>query len=163
MRIYDLGANSFGLEYSVNSKANVSDGERGLGLEGTGRQTTIAFNGPVYGFGSYWTVGNQGANFIATKSWTVELLFEGGATSGVMSLNYDATVIDDFVSLGWFGWRSDAAITKVIITGNYVAMDGLQVETIPVPEPSTFIAGALLALPFGVQGFRYLRNRKRAV
>ncbi len=32
-----------------------------------------------------------------------------------------------------------------------------------VPEPSTFIAGALLALPFGVQGIRYLRNRKRAV
>jgi len=31
-----------------------------------------------------------------------------------------------------------------------------------VPEPTTFIAGALLALPFGVQGVRYLRNRKRA-
>lgn len=31
-----------------------------------------------------------------------------------------------------------------------------------VPEPSTFIGGALLALPFGVQGVRYLRNRKRA-
>jgi len=31
-----------------------------------------------------------------------------------------------------------------------------------VPEPSTWVAGALLALPFGVQGVRYLRNRKRA-
>jgi hypothetical protein len=31
-----------------------------------------------------------------------------------------------------------------------------------VPEPSTFIAGALLALPFGAHGIRFLRQRKRA-
>ncbi len=42
-----------------------------------------------------------------------------------------------------------------------VYIDNIQVAA--VPEPSTFIAGALLALPFGVQGIRYLRNRKRAV
>jgi len=30
-----------------------------------------------------------------------------------------------------------------------------------VPEPSTFIAGAFLALPFGLQGIRWLRNRKQ--
>jgi len=30
----------------------------------------------------------------------------------------------------------------------------------PVPEPSTCLAGALLAIPFGLQGIRYLRNRK---
>jgi hypothetical protein len=36
------------------------------------------------------------------------------------------------------------------------------VEGVPVPEPSTFIAGALLAFPFGLQGFRYFRNRRRA-
>ncbi len=31
----------------------------------------------------------------------------------------------------------------------------------PVPEPSTVVAGALLLLPFGLHGFRYLRNRKQ--
>ena len=31
----------------------------------------------------------------------------------------------------------------------------------PIPEPSTCIAGALLAIPFGLQGIRYARNRKR--
>ncbi len=31
-----------------------------------------------------------------------------------------------------------------------------------VPEPSTFIAGALLALPFGARGIRCFRDRKRA-
>ena len=32
---------------------------------------------------------------------------------------------------------------------------------VPVPEPSTYLAGALLLTPFGVHGARYLRNRKQ--
>ena len=32
----------------------------------------------------------------------------------------------------------------------------------PVPEPSTYLAGALLLLPFGLQGIRHLRCRKQA-
>lgn len=31
-----------------------------------------------------------------------------------------------------------------------------------VPEPSTVIAGVLLLLPFGLQGMRFLRNRRAA-
>jgi hypothetical protein len=31
----------------------------------------------------------------------------------------------------------------------------------PVPEPSTFVAGALLVIAFGVQGVRRLRQRKQ--
>jgi hypothetical protein len=34
-------------------------------------------------------------------------------------------------------------------------------EASPVPEPTTYIAGALLLLPFGLQGIRHLRNRKQ--
>ena len=41
-------------------------------------------------------------------------------------------------------------------------VDDFTINATPIPEPSTFIAGALLALPFGLQGVRYLRNRKRA-
>lgn len=44
----------------------------------------------------------------------------------------------------------------------YFRLDDIKLEGVAVPEPSTFVAGALLALPFGVQGVRYLRNRKRA-
>ena len=32
--------------------------------------------------------------------------------------------------------------------------------SVPVPEPSTYLAGVLLLLPFGLQGIRSLRNRK---
>lgn len=53
---------------------------------------------------------------------------------------------------GW-GFHSPSA-------GAYgLAFDG---TISPIPEPSTFIAGALLVLPFGIQGIRYLRNRSRA-
>ena len=34
-------------------------------------------------------------------------------------------------------------------------------DNVAVPEPSTYLAGALLALVFGVQGFRTLRSRKQ--
>ena len=34
-------------------------------------------------------------------------------------------------------------------------------DTTPVPEPSTYIAGALLLLPFGAQTLRHLRSRKQ--
>jgi len=43
-----------------------------------------------------------------------------------------------------------------------LAIDDFTFTATAVPEPSTLLAGALLALPFGVQGVRYLRNRKRA-
>lgn len=40
---------------------------------------------------------------------------------------------------------------------------GLFTHGTVVPEPSTYIAGALLLLPFGAQAVRRLRMRKRVV
>jgi hypothetical protein len=53
---------------------------------------------------------------------------------------------------GWGFFSSASGVNGLAFGGTISA----------VPEPTTFIAGALLALPFGVQGVRYLRNRKRA-
>jgi hypothetical protein len=39
-------------------------------------------------------------------------------------------------------------------------VDDFTISASPIPEPSTFIAGALLGLPFALQRFRRLRNRK---
>jgi hypothetical protein len=41
-----------------------------------------------------------------------------------------------------------------------LAIDNITFTATPVPEPSTYIAGALALLPFGLQGIRALRNRK---
>ena len=48
---------------------------------------------------------------------------------------------------GGNGWEWDRTILDAQITA--------------VPEPSTIIAGVLLAVPFGMQGIRSLRNRKK--
>jgi len=42
-----------------------------------------------------------------------------------------------------------------------VGIDNIDFTASAVPEPSTYLAGALLVLPFGVQGIRYLRTCKR--
>lgn len=41
-------------------------------------------------------------------------------------------------------------------------MDAIGYDLAAVPEPSTYLAGALLLLPFGLHGFRQLRSRKPA-
>lgn len=51
---------------------------------------------------------------------------------------------------------------NIATSGPAFRLDDIILTGAAVPEPSTLIAGALLALPFGLQGFRYLRNRKRA-
>jgi len=62
------------------------------------------------------------------------------------------------VSFRIYGYSSEGStgtwrIDNVEVFGSIAAV---------VPEPSTWVAGALLALPFGVHGVRCLRNRKRA-
>jgi hypothetical protein len=61
-------------------------------------------------------------------------------------------------------WLRIVALAPTIGSDNRdtFGIDNFSLSYSAVPEPSTFIAGALLALPFGVQGVRYLRNRKRA-
>lgn len=66
-----------------------------------------------------------------------------------------------------------------IPTGTYVGFEDLPASNPPdynyadeqyvftdvsmaVPEPTTVITGALMAIPFGFQGLRFLRNRKQA-
>ncbi len=43
---------------------------------------------------------------------------------------------------------------------NAVAIDDLNVQLAIVPEPSTFVAGVLLAIPVGIHGVRYMRSRR---
>ena len=58
--------------------------------------------------------------------------------------------------------NSDVAFSKVIAKSTSYAFefDNVAFNTTPVPEPSTYLAGAMLALPVVVQGVRRMRNRK---
>ena len=53
--------------------------------------------------------------------------------------------------------------TTTIGVGDYLGISlKIDATPAPVPEPSTNIAGALLLLPFGLQGIRHFRSRKQA-
>ncbi len=90
----------------------------------------------------------------------------GGAASGVTSVDIgiaegSSTPVGASLGLTGTGSVYSDFIWTTLNDDTPKALNSGQVITV-VPEPSTFIAGALLGLPFGVQGVRYLRNRKRA-
>jgi hypothetical protein len=82
----------------------------------------------------------------AITSVTVNGATTMGGFSGA-NVSFDA----DNIYVNWQGLNFDSS-TIVSLDVGFGA----------VPEPSTFIAGALLAFPFGLQGARWLRNRKQA-
>ncbi len=125
-----------------------------------------AFLGSVslLGYGSLGSEGIYPQNRGIAAVGNYWLTYSGGTLSGWDSsgnrvdtaiLNGAGTSFDSHFSLSY-------ANGKVFIVdqagGNWRGYDVVE----PVPEPSTYLAGALLALVFGVQGFRTLRNRKTA-
>ena len=61
--------------------------------------------------------------------------------------------------------NSTLSFDRVVATSSEYAFEldniAYSADPAPVPEPSTYFAGALLALVFGVQGVRSLRSRKQ--
>jgi len=57
----------------------------------------------------------------------------------------------------------NVATWGVHATGNYDELFRNALATVgtPIPEPSTYLAGALLLAPFGASAIRSLRNRKQ--
>jgi len=65
----------------------------------------------------------------------------------------------------WTASSTSAAFTaiydnNIVAQGNDFALD--DISLVPVPEPTTMIAGALLLLPFGASTLRILRKRQTA-
>lgn len=82
--------------------------------------------------------------------------------SSILFLNNAANILFQLrdnsitaVNGGTVGTSGSSRIDNFVISG----------DTLPiaaVPEPATYLAGALLLLPFGVHGIRYFRNRKHS-
>lgn len=87
--------------------------------------------------------GNLAANRALVSATVSALSIADGATIWIRWNDFNATGADDGLAIDDFS----------------IAAKGAEAV---VPEPSTYLAGLLLALPFGVHGVRYLRNRKRA-
>ena len=90
------------------------------------------------------------ADHLGTKNLTLNTLTSWTYT---FSAN-DLSALNSYASQGSWGFLIDPDCHFDVgdITFTYTT----------VPEPSTFIAGALLAIPFGLQGARCWRNRRHS-
>jgi hypothetical protein len=101
-----------------------------------------------------------------TSGTLVNTVTTGLPANSVSGLGYDNNNGTFWLSSG-FG---DDRIRQFSSTGTLLAtfssgsdwINGLDVVS-AVPEPSTYLAGAILLLPFGAQAVRRLRTRKEAV
>jgi hypothetical protein len=113
---------------------------------GTTYLVVAQFSKTLSGAANPYTTANLWVNPVYTSSGTPNAtLTQGG--SGLTT------------SLSSFGFRS-----ANLDTGDKVYYDTLRIGTtwadvVPVPEPATFIAGALLVLPFGASTIRFIRKR----
>ena len=130
MMIYNPTTSPWGLNPS-GINAGVSDGSQAFGLNNRGDSITINFNSPVTAFGGYFAA--------AFGDSTIGL-------NGLVSFSFSDGSSDNFTysdpsnlnpsPLVWDGWTFSTPISSVTISGNDLAMDGLQAIA-PVPEPTT--------------------------
>jgi hypothetical protein len=140
---------------SVPTDGNPSDplGARGHSWLGPGR-VTFTFDVPHTAAGLVWTDGD---------GQTFAEFFRGGTSLGIIGpLNLadgsnSGTIEEDT----FFGATDPLGITSIRVwnTAGGIEVDHVQFgDMAPVPEPSTYIAGALLFLPFGAHLVRRLRG-----
>ncbi len=128
-----------------------------------------------------------GANYNGTSrigvSWGTDRV-KGGGDDIVYTSGNGTTLVDELVYVGvgnawWPGGGDpdpanpllgrqgsmDAAASSIVgveITGSYSILGNTGSDTVTVvPEPSTYIAGALLLLPFGASTIRILRKNRQ--
>jgi hypothetical protein len=103
--------------------------------------------------------------------------FTGGAGAAIVSMGVQESASADIVaalgsqngsSLGTAGLGDSVQLVPALESATSLAefcqtRPTYSADPVPVPEPSTYLAGALLALAFGVQAIRYRKNRKQTV
>jgi hypothetical protein len=131
--------------YSLNLPAN--------GLQnGSPDGFALSHSGTVIQFLSYEGVFSATAGAAIGQNSTDIGIFESDSTPAGSSLGL-VGVGANYADFTWASFSNDDTHTRGAVNFN-------QTITAAVPEPSTFIAGALLLLPFGARGIRYLRNQK---
>ena len=137
-----------------------------MAVNGAGNSGLLVWGQTVSGL----TVGQQYEFSLWLSSWdsvspaivdvqidsVTQATFNAPAATGVW-VNY---------SFLWTASSTSAAFTaiydnNIVAQGNDFALD--DISLVPVPEPTTMIAGALLLLPFGASVLRILRKQNRAV
>jgi len=91
--------------------------------------------------------------------WSDDYGVNGAADGGVAFEQTLASVLDFGLSFGGGSGFQNGFALMPGVTGTF---DLKELDTLPVPEPTTMIAGALLLLPFGASTIRILRKNRTA-
>lgn len=134
--VYELGsAATFG--FGRNGTAQVADGIKSAGQSDRNLTTTITFDAPIRAFGAYW-----GAVEGSTDSDVITLTFSDGSTA---IFDYEPIPAASG-ALMWQGWTSNAPITSLTFSGDFVAADGLQATEVPEPTSVALVLAAATPL-----------------
>ncbi len=156
---------------------NVSGGNRGTGIgfycagvndswvtiKATGGRRIV---GIEFLYGNAWSADTFGPepSKIGNSSAFIEWQADGGSVMVTSGINVGTVIgFSDNNPIGFetFRIRAPLSLDYPDYMNQAIALDDLNVQLAPIPEPSTWIAGIALTLPFGVQVLRHVRNRKR--
>jgi hypothetical protein len=134
-----------GAIFSLGSSgvAGVSNGVKSIGSDIDAGATSVVFVTEVESFGAYWgALTGPDFPFPNPTSVTVAFFDASDVLLGSDSFDYSRASSRDG-ALEWHGWRSTGAgIKKVTISGDYVALDGLQAAG-PLAVPASSWLGRL--------------------
>ena len=91
--------------------------------------------------------------------WSDDYGVNGAADGGVAFEQTLANVLDFGLSFGGGSGFQNGFALMPGVTGSF---DLEELTTMPVPEPTTMVAGVLLLLPFGASTVRMLRRSRSA-
>lgn len=123
--------NGVGVWWEGGPSAIPWDGLQFLVLNGVQKTLTITFDETVSRFGGYWLQSKDSPD-VAISFYDIADELIGASAFYAFSETGNMT---------WNGWSLATEAKRVTVTGNFLAMDGLQADA--VPEPTTW---ALLGL-----------------
>ncbi|MHC1763607.1 MAG: hypothetical protein AB9869_04770 [Verrucomicrobiia bacterium] len=93
-------------------------------------------------------IGSYNSAVIYDNTYTIQ-----STAPTLIQFNYTGVDSVQFISSGGYYAGYNSA------DGTHFVMDNLTIDVVPVPEPSTYLAAALLLLPLWGSAMRHLRNR----
>ena len=127
--------------------------------------------------GSFGAIGSLGGiaqslPTVASQTYTFDFwLRNSGGTPSEAVVSWNGSAVLHLLNPGSFGYTHFSYTTTATGASTPIKFEFRQdpsffqlddISVTAVPEPSTYIAGALMLLPFGLQGMRHLRSRKPA-
>lgn len=131
----------FGL--GTSGIAQTSDGIKGMAVVGLAQTVILDFLAPQLAFGAYWGAWTHPVFGTDPAILNIEFYDSGNQLVGTDSFTYSRSIQHDGL-LEWHGWSSDVAFSRIVYSGDYPVIDGLQATTIP--EPAVIFPVALAAM-----------------